>query len=66
MSDNSISSREEKGEVKVTHQHVDNVAIDSKLAGLRVDGDGEDHEHEPPVRFDDQNQLRASIKTDQA
>lgn len=42
-------SREEKGEVQVSAEHIDHVTTNEKLNALRIDSDGEDHEHEPPV-----------------
>lgn len=49
MSIESSPSREEKGEVQVSAQHIDHVTTNEKLNALRIDGDGEDHEQEPPV-----------------
>lgn len=51
MSIDSSPSREEKGEVHVTAQHIDHVTTNEKLNALRIDGDGEDHEVEPPVSY---------------
>lgn len=42
-------SKEEKGEVQVSAEHIDHVTTNEKLHALRIDSDGEDHEHEPPV-----------------
>lgn len=42
-------SMEEKGEVQVSAEHIDHVSTNDKLNALRIDSDGEDHEHEPPV-----------------
>lgn len=51
MSIESSPSREEKGEVEVTAQHIDHATTNEKLNALRIDGDGEDHEVEPPMSF---------------
>lgn len=52
MSIDTSPSREEKGEVQVSAQHIDHVTTNEKLHALRIDSDGEDHEHEPPVSSD--------------
>jgi hypothetical protein len=48
-SENSIAAPDEKSG-KATYAVVE-TTLTNERNGFRISGDGEDHEHEPPVRF---------------